>query len=45
MSGLNRLKVHAITESKLRGKALSDALAKELNSMEAPTKHDKGTKK
>lgn len=32
LSGQNRVKVGEITQSKLRGKALSDALAKSLNS-------------
>lgn len=45
MSGVNRLKIQEITQGRLRGKALADALAKELNSTEVPkinAKHSKG---
>lgn len=56
MSGVRRLIVGDITHSKLRGKALSDALARDLNSQERavgnlkqkidnPTKKTYGTKK
>lgn len=43
MSGVNKLKVQEITMGKLRGKALADALARELNSQSAP--NAKGLKK
>lgn len=47
MSGSNRLKIAEITISKLRGKALADELAKQLNSQEQKTDADyaKRTKK
>lgn len=41
MSGVNRLKVQKITESKLRGKALADALAAELNGTKVPNEPTK----
>lgn len=36
MSGVNRLKIQEVTQGKLRGKALADALAKELNGTSVP---------
>lgn len=45
MSGVNRLKVQEITTGKLRGKALADALAKEMNGTSVPTTNAKRTKK
>lgn len=45
MSGVNRLKVQEITKGNLRGKALADALAKELNGTEVPKTDAKRKKK